>query len=35
MFHLDIAQLQEEKAELVQKVEALTSTYEQLRSQCD
>ena len=35
MSHLDIAKLQEEKAELVQKVEALSSTCEQLRSQCD
>ena len=35
MSHLDIAKLQEEKAELVQKVEALSSTCEQLRSRCD
>lgn len=35
MSHLDITKLQEEKAELVQKVEALTSTCEQLRSRCD
>ena len=35
MSHLDIAKLQEEKAELLQKVESLSSTCEQLRSQCD